>query len=477
MHICVLGGGICGLGTALLLARDGHDVTILERDPDPVPDSPLAAWDTWTRKGVAQFRQPHNFMPGLRLLLQTELPDVEAAAWSAGMAKYDLLNPLPPTITDRAPRPNDDWFWTYTARRPVAERIFAVAAEADRHVTIRRGVKVAGLQTGAEAIDGIPHITGVRMVDGETVTADLVVDCTGRQSAARQWLAETGAGPFIEEQLDSGFAYYTRYFTGTQPERRGATLMPIGTITLLTLPGDNDTWSVTVFTSAGDHPLKTLRHNDVWTRVVRACPLQAHWLEGEPITDVLAMSGIVDRYRRFVVDGRAVATGFVAVADAWACTNPSAGRGLTVGFKHAMQLREALRETKGDPGALVARFDERTEREITPWYRAQMAVDRARFAQMEALRADRTPEPPADELARAIFGLLSVMALDADLFRAALEYIGTITPVQEILRRPEVQARMQEVGSAMKNLPPPQVPGPNRAQLLALTGQATLGLR
>ena len=473
MTILVIGGGICGLGTALLLARDGHEVTILERDPDPVPEAAADAWEAWTRKGVAQFRQPHNFMPGLRLLLEAELPEVDAAVWSAGMTRFDMLNPMPPSITDRASRPGDDRLWTYTARRPVGEWIFADAARKDSRVTVRRGVKVAGLTTGASVMDGIPHVTGVRTTDGETLTADLVVDCTGRQSAAGPWLAGIGARPFIEEQADSGFAYYTRYFEGNQPPRRAAPLMPVGSVSLLTLPGDHSTWSVTIFTAAGDQPLKTLRHEDVWTNLVRACPLHAHWLDGNPITGVLAMSGIVDRYRRFVVDGRPVATGFVAVADAWACTNPSAGRGLTIGFKHAQQLREALRESGGDPRVLAERFDERTERAVTPWYRAQMALDRARFADMEALRAGQRPQPPTDELARSIIGLLSLMALDADLFRAALEYIATITPIQEILARPDVQARMQSVRSAAKDLPPMPLPGPDRLQLLALVGQAT----
>ena len=45
MRIVIIGGGICGLGTALLLARDGHDVTVLERDSDPLPASPHDAWD------------------------------------------------------------------------------------------------------------------------------------------------------------------------------------------------------------------------------------------------------------------------------------------------------------------------------------------------------------------------------------------------------------------------------------------------
>ncbi len=32
MSVLIVGGGICGLGTALLLARDGHEVTVLDRD-------------------------------------------------------------------------------------------------------------------------------------------------------------------------------------------------------------------------------------------------------------------------------------------------------------------------------------------------------------------------------------------------------------------------------------------------------------
>src|SRR5688572_30178999 len=105
MNVLIVGSGICGLGTALLLARDGHHVTLLERDANPLPDSPEAAWDDWQRKGVPQFRQPHNFMPGLRLLLEKELPDVQDLLARSGAGRYDLINPLPPFFTDRTPRP------------------------------------------------------------------------------------------------------------------------------------------------------------------------------------------------------------------------------------------------------------------------------------------------------------------------------------------------------------------------------------
>jgi 2-polyprenyl-6-methoxyphenol hydroxylase-like FAD-dependent oxidoreductase len=435
-----------------------------------MPASRDAAWDRWERKGVAQFRQPHNFMPGLRLLLEAELPDLQNALSRAGAARFDLLNPLPPVFADRAPRPIDDKLWTLTARRPVGEWVFADAAQREPRVTIRRGVTIAGLLTGPSAHDGIPHVVGARASDGEEFRGDLVIDATGRQSRSSQWLGAIGAHRPYEEQEDCGFTYYTRYFSGNVPQRRAGALMPLGSISLLTIPGDNDTWSVTIFVAAGDQPLKTLRHEEQWTRVIRACPLHAHWLDGLPTTPVLAISGIADRRRRFVVDGAPIVTGFVAVADAWACTNPSAGRGLTVGFLHALQLRDALRTHAGDPRALADDFDRRTEAEIAPWYHAQIAVDRARFSEMEALREGREPTPPDNELARRIVGLLSLVIADPDLFRAAMEYVGTITPVQKILERPEVAQRMAAAREKMKGVPRPPLPGPTREQLLQMVG-------
>jgi 2-polyprenyl-6-methoxyphenol hydroxylase-like FAD-dependent oxidoreductase len=467
MRISMIGGGICGLGTALLLARDGHDITVLESDASPLPESLQDCWDQWERPGVAQFRQPHNFMPGLRLGLERELPDVQGALARAGAARFDLVNPLPPSLGDLSPRPIDDKLWTLTARRPLGEWVLADVARREPRVTIRRGVRVAALTSGAQAVHGIPHVTGVRTADGDELRADLVVDASGRHSKAPHWLAAIGARPPIEEQADCGFVYYTRYFRGTLPQRIAPVLTPLGTISLLTIPGDNGTWSVTIFASTGDQALKALRHDDVWTKTVRACPLHAHWLEGEPLSGVLAMAGIVDRYRRFVVDGSPVATGFVAVADAWSCTNPSAGRGLTVGFLHAQRLRDAVR-AHDDPAALVKDFDVKTESEIRPWYDAQIAVDRARFAAMNALREGKDPPPVTDELVLGVRALMSTMALHPELYRAALEYVGTVTPIQQILDRPSVREALRAARELAKNGPPPQIPGPNRKQLLAI---------
>ena len=89
---------------------------------------------------------------------------------------------------------------------------------------------------------------------------------------------------------------------------------------------------------------------------------------------------------------------------------------------------------------------------------------------MVALREGREPTPPANELARRIGGLMASIVANPDLLRDALEYIGTLTPVQQILERPEVVQRMADAAEAMKGTPRTPIPGPTRAQLLELVG-------
>ena len=56
----------------------------------------------------------------------------------------------------------------------------------------------------------------------------------------------------------------------------------MGVFSILTLNGDNDTWSVTLFSIAKNKAMKGLRDPAAFHRVASACPMQAHWLDGEP---------------------------------------------------------------------------------------------------------------------------------------------------------------------------------------------------
>lgn len=462
----MLGAGICGMAAGMLLCRDGHEVTILERDGAPVPGSTGQAWERWTRDGVTQFRQPHYLQSRGRIILEEELPDVPAALAAAGGLRFDLLGLMPPSITDRAPREGDERFKTVTARRPVLEQVIARAADAEPGLEVRRGVSVRELV--ARPRNGIPHVVGVRTDSGEELRADLVIDAMGRRSQLPRWLDAAGTRPVHEEIEDAGFIYYTRYFRsldGALPQFRAPLITPVGTFSVLTLPCDDAMWSVTLYISAGDQPLKRLRHPDNWTALVAACPQHAHWLDGDPVSGVLPMSGSVDRYRRFTVDGRPVATGVAAVGDASACTNPSNGRGMALGLMHVQRLRDVVRAHLDDPREFAEAWDAVTEAELTPWYRENVAEDRARVGEMDALRRGLEPEPPRTRQATLAQAFFSAVPHDADVFRAFVASRSCLTRVGEALANPALVERVLGLAGD-RDRPPPM--GPNRTQLLRL---------
>jgi choline dehydrogenase-like flavoprotein len=78
-RIVVVGAGVVGLGTAMLLAGDGHQVIVLERDQARPSGDPAEVWERWQRPGVNQFRLAHVFLAGFRSVLEAELPDVAGA--------------------------------------------------------------------------------------------------------------------------------------------------------------------------------------------------------------------------------------------------------------------------------------------------------------------------------------------------------------------------------------------------------------
>jgi 2-polyprenyl-6-methoxyphenol hydroxylase-like FAD-dependent oxidoreductase len=466
-RIIVIGAGVGGLTTASVLARDGHDVTVLERDPSPPPTSADAAWSGWERRGVNQFRMLHFFLPRFRALLDAELPEAVGVAEGFGALRHNSIALAPPEVTG-GPRPGDEQFEALTARRPVMEAALARVAESTDGVTIRRGLAVAGLAVGEPTAPGVPHVVGVRTDAGEDLDADLVVDASGRRSPLPGWLAAIDARAPEEEIEDSGFVYYGRYFRsvdGTLPFAFGPPLQHYDSVSVLTLPADNGTWGVGFITSARDAAVRGLRDVSRWSAALKRYPLVAHWGDGEPLDDEVAvMAKIADRHRSFVVDGTPVVTGVIAIADAWACTNPSVGRGASIGFLHVVALRNLLRDHPLDDAlGFAAEWHDATLREVEPWYRSTLTFDRHRLAEIEA-QTRGEPYDTDDPQWEITHAMEHASLQDPDILRGVVRIAGLLASPDEVLGAPGFLDRVVELGAGWRDAPGA---GPDRAELLA----------
>jgi 2-polyprenyl-6-methoxyphenol hydroxylase-like FAD-dependent oxidoreductase len=280
-------------------------------------------------------------------------------------------------------------------------------------------------------------------------------------------LAAVGARRPDEEKEDCGFVYYARHFRsadGSCPEAKDRLLQHFEGVSILTLPCDSGTWGVAFVTSARDKELRALREVPAWEAALALFPGVAHWADAEALTSVQVIAAIEDRHRRFVVDGQPVVTGLVPVGDAYACTNPSLGRGSSIGVLHACALRDLLREVgPDDPGRLARRFDQITQATVGPLYRSTVEFDRHRLAEIngEITGQPYRPEDPGWDLGKALY---AAAARDPDVLRAYLAVAAMTAMPSGALAEPGLLEKVIALGSAA---PRYGAPGPGRAELLA----------
>ena len=78
MRVAIIGAGPAGLFVGAGLARRGHQVIAVERDPGPAVDG------SWPRLGVMQFHHAHAFRHQVVQALQQELPEALPRWLAAG---------------------------------------------------------------------------------------------------------------------------------------------------------------------------------------------------------------------------------------------------------------------------------------------------------------------------------------------------------------------------------------------------------
>lgn len=198
MKITVIGGGAGGLLAALLLARAGHEVVVLEQDRvEPAADVESAAGSAY-RPAAPQIVQPHAVMARFRELARERLPDVYESLLAAGVVEVPISDWMPGTLADRSARTGDERLSPLMTRRSTLDWVLQQAVLAEPGVTVRDGVRVIGLlgRPGQP-----PRVIGVRTGQGE-LPSDLVIDAAGRRTPVDRWLE--GIGGEVVGGLRSG---------------------------------------------------------------------------------------------------------------------------------------------------------------------------------------------------------------------------------------------------------------------------------
>jgi 2-polyprenyl-6-methoxyphenol hydroxylase-like FAD-dependent oxidoreductase len=132
---------MAGLAAALAAGRAGHEVVLAERDTDTPAGDAARVFEGWQRTGVAQFRQPHNFLGLGRRLLRDRASDVYRELLGAGALEVEQFR----FLGDAAPEAGDEDLATIGCRRPVFEAALRRAVQAEPAIEVRSGCRVSGL--------------------------------------------------------------------------------------------------------------------------------------------------------------------------------------------------------------------------------------------------------------------------------------------------------------------------------------------
>lgn len=463
-QVVIAGGGVGGLAAALALGRDGHRVTLLERDVIDHPADAEAAFAI-ERSGAPQVHQTHGFLARLQVTLRDRFPDVLEALLAVGGTTMSMTARL------GEPRPGDEDLQVIIVRRSTLEWVLRDAVLAQPGVEVRTGVAVDGLR-GEDRGAAPPTVTGVVLQDGSELAADVVVAASGRRGPVPAWLAALGV-EVPETEVESGLMYLTRWY-----HRPAADLPPdpklggdLRFVKYLAVPGDGDTLSVTLAVRTADTDLRRALSDP--ERFDRACAL----LPGpdlflgpdaprlEPIGGVRPMTGLVNRLRRFAdADAEPLVLGFHALGDAHTTTNPLYGRGCSLAVVQACLLADALADHPGDPGARSLAYEAGSGREVEPWYESAVQMDRLGA---DPAGAGALGSGAGGEAGRAMAVVFAAGATDPVIGRGLARFMNLLQTPAQLLADGELMTRIAEVMADPDAHPVAPVEGPSRSELLA----------
>ena len=417
-HAVVVGGSMAGLLTARVLAERVGRVSVVERD-----ELPEGAHD---RKGVPQGRHAHGLLPSGEQVLRDLFPGMIEELVAAGAQR----------VSSADGRwwqgggykiPTDDGLKGTFASRPFLE-----SAVRRRVLSLPNVTLVPASAKGLCTADG--RVVGLSL-DDASLRAHIVVDATGRGSAAPKWLESIGYDAPPVDQVRMDVMYASRFFRrtpGRVPEGTWFVSIsdpPAGKRIGVAFPVEGDRWLVTIAGYHGDHPSTDDAANLAFARSLPSPDIAGIVEHEEPLTAFVTHRMVSSQWRHYEKLRRHPA-GFLALGDSICSFNPVYGQGMSSAAQQAVALGECIDGLHGDVASadLWKRFYKRSKKVITnPWSIAAGAD----FSFPETTG----PKPPGTDVVNRYVGRVMIAAQrDAVVCNALWDVQGLLAPPPSLMK-------------------------------------------
>jgi 2-polyprenyl-6-methoxyphenol hydroxylase-like FAD-dependent oxidoreductase len=434
----VVGAGMGGLAAARVLADYFEHVEVLERDALP--------FDASHRTGVPQGRHTHALLAGGQRALDDLFPGFEQDLAGAGAVRVETGLDLRFERPGFNPPQRDLGLGVRAMSRPLVESTVRERVKQFDNITIREHCRVQDL---AASPDG-GTVSALRFENSEgrseTLSADLIVDASGRGNLTFSLLEAIGRAPPEETSIGVDITYATAVFAVPDDAptdwKAVATFDPPveGGLAAVMFPLERERWIVTLVGRHGEKPPGDRDGFLAYAHRLRTPTIYDAIKRAEPLGEIVRF-GFPASFRRHFDRLEEFPRGLLPFGDSICRFNPVYGQGMSVAAQEARLLHELLERSAAEPDPLAglapAFFAESTALIETPW--ALAAVPDLAHPETVGQRPD-----DLDQALELTEGLFQLAAQDAAVHKLLFEVLHLLKP-QSVLRDPDLVERVKTV--------------------------------
>ncbi|MEO0373293.1 MAG: monooxygenase [Cyanobacteria bacterium P01_A01_bin.17] len=340
-HAIVIGGSIAGLLATKVVSKIFNRVTLIDRDPLPLSPQP--------RRGVPQSVQPHVLFTRGFQIMEQHFPGLGKSLAAAGAVTIDWGREFHLfSLGDwNATFEGESQLKSVTCSRYLLETVVRQQVAKLSNVQFLDACKVQGLLI-AEDSSAIQGVCYQRLEDNKqaTLSAQLVVNASGRGSSAAHWLRQLGLTPPPQTRVDGGLGYGTRRYRIPDSDKPDCKVMLIsheppdqprlGYLAQV----ENDQWIATLGGYGKKYPPLDPEGFLAFAQTLEQPHFYQAIRNAEPCSDIIAHRATANRLYHY--EEITLPSGFVALGDAVCALCPVYGQGMTVSALSSLVLQRWL---------------------------------------------------------------------------------------------------------------------------------------